>query len=135
MRPPVFLTGATGFLGMEVLARLLEQGDREIVALVRARDNEEASERLDGILRRLWRDPSPYRGRVRAVAGDVTSAGLGIDAAERTGIAEDIGAIMHCAASISFDMPRPTGWPIALSFGAPLRRSSQVLRLTPACCR
>ena len=36
MRPPVFLTGATGFLGMEVLARLLERGDREVVALVRA---------------------------------------------------------------------------------------------------
>ena len=39
MRPPVFLTGATGFLGMEVLARLLEQGDREVIALVRARDD------------------------------------------------------------------------------------------------
>ena len=31
MRPPVFMTGATGFLGMEVLARLLEAGDREVV--------------------------------------------------------------------------------------------------------
>ena len=38
MAPPVFLTGATGFLGMEVLARLLERGDREVLALVRAPD-------------------------------------------------------------------------------------------------
>ena len=38
MRPPVFMTGATGFLGMEVLARLLEAGDREVVCLVRAAD-------------------------------------------------------------------------------------------------
>jgi thioester reductase-like protein len=105
MKAPVFLTGATGFLGMEVLARLLEQGDREVVVLVRARDNADAAERIDGVLRQLWREPSPYRDRVRAVAGDVTSAGLGIVAAERTGIAEDIGAIMHCAASISFDLP------------------------------
>lgn len=36
MKSPVFLTGATGFLGMEVLARLLEKGDREVIALVRA---------------------------------------------------------------------------------------------------
>ena len=36
MKPAVFLTGATGFLGMEVLARLLEAGDREVLALVRA---------------------------------------------------------------------------------------------------
>src|SRR6185436_13801260 len=40
VKPPVFLTGATGFLGMEVLARLLEAGDREVVALVRARDDQ-----------------------------------------------------------------------------------------------
>ena len=35
MKPPVFLTGATGFLGMEVVARLLERGDRDVIALVR----------------------------------------------------------------------------------------------------
>ena len=39
MKPTVFLTGATGFLGMEVLARLLEEGDREVLALIRARDD------------------------------------------------------------------------------------------------
>ena len=38
MKNPVFLTGATGFLGMEVLARLLEKGDRDVIALVRAAD-------------------------------------------------------------------------------------------------
>ena len=46
MKPPVFLTGATGFLGMEVLARLLENGDREVIALVRAADDAAAQERL-----------------------------------------------------------------------------------------
>ena len=44
MKPAVFLTGATGFLGMEVLARLLEAGDREVLALVRA-DDDAAAER------------------------------------------------------------------------------------------
>jgi thioester reductase-like protein len=105
MKPAVFLTGATGFLGMEVLARLLEAGEREVIALVRAPDDAAARERLDGILRKLWRDPSPYGDRVRSVAGDVTSAGLGIDAEERGFLAEEVGAVLHCAASISFDMP------------------------------
>ena len=77
MKSPVFLTGATGFLGMEVMARLLEKGDREVVALVRAADDVAAQERLDDVLAKLWRDPSPYRDRARAVAGDVTSPGLG----------------------------------------------------------
>jgi thioester reductase-like protein len=105
MRPPVFMTGATGFLGMEVLARLLEAGDREVVALVRAADGPAAEERLDGVLRKLWRDPSPYRSRVRAVAGDLTSPGLGLRPAERTTLAEEVGAVLHCAASIQFDLP------------------------------
>ena len=49
--PPVpegalLLTGATGFVGMEVLARFLERSDRHVVALVRAEDDDRAAERL-----------------------------------------------------------------------------------------
>src|SRR6478752_6843951 len=105
MKNPVFLTGATGFLGMEVLARLVEKGDRDVVALVRAADSEAATERLHGVMAKLWRDPSPYHDRVRAVAGDVTSPGLGMDRAERAEIAEEVTAVLHCAASIAFDLP------------------------------
>jgi nucleoside-diphosphate-sugar epimerase len=93
----ILLTGATGFLGMEVLARLLERTEREVVCLVRARDAEAAEARLDGVLAALYRDPSPYRGRVRALPGDLTS---GVEAP-----GEDIEVVCHCAASISFDLP------------------------------
>ena len=71
MSDAILLTGATGFLGMEVLARVLERGERDVLALVRAKDQAGADERLDGVLRPLWRDPAPYRPRVRAVAGAV----------------------------------------------------------------
>jgi long-chain acyl-CoA synthetase len=104
-QPPVLLTGATGFLGMEVLARLLERGDRDVVCLVRARDDVAASERLDDVLGTLWDDPAPHRARARAVSGDVTSEGLGLATGWRTALAEEIGAVVHCAASISFDLP------------------------------
>ena len=73
--------------------------------LVRAADDGAAEDRLYGVLDTLWRDPSPYRDRVRAVAGDVTSPGLGLDRGDRTALAEEIGAVLHCAASISFDLP------------------------------
>jgi thioester reductase-like protein len=105
VKSPVFLTGATGFLGMEVLARLLEKGDRKVIALVRASDDAAAQERLDSIMAKLWVDPAPYAGRARAVAGDVTSPGLGLNADTRKAVAEEAGAVMHCAASISFDLP------------------------------
>jgi len=105
VKPPVFLTGATGFLGMEVLARLLERGDREVLALVRGADADAATQRLQATLAKLWRDPSRYAGRVRAIAGDVTQPGLGMRARERMQAAEESGAVLHCAASIAFDLP------------------------------
>jgi thioester reductase-like protein len=105
MKPPVFLTGATGFLGMEVLARLLEAGDREVVCLVRAADDAAADDRLHGVLGALYRDPSNHHDRVRAVAGDVTLPGLGLENGARTALAEEVGAVLHCAASIAFDLP------------------------------
>jgi thioester reductase-like protein len=105
MKPPVFMTGATGFLGMEVLARLLEAGDRDVVCLVRAVDKPAAEARLGGVLETLYKDPEPYRRRVRAVAGDLTAPGLGMRIPERAALAEEVGAVLHCAASISFDLP------------------------------
>ena len=105
MKPPVFLTGATGFLGMEVMARLLEQGEREVIALVRASDDAAAQERLQDVMAKLWVDPSPYFGKARAVAGDVTAPGLGLAPDTRKVVAAEAGAVMHCAASISFDLP------------------------------
>ena len=94
---PVLLTGATGFLGMEVLARLLERSDREVLCLVRAPDRAAAEERLDDVLAQLYRDAAPYRARVRALPGDLT-AGV-----EPPG--EPIDVVCHCAASIAFDLP------------------------------
>jgi nucleoside-diphosphate-sugar epimerase len=104
MKPTVFLTGATGFLGMEVLARLLEEGDREVLALIRASDDAAAEQRLDDVVATLWDDPSPYRSRVTAVRGDVTAPGLGLGD-RRDEWASRTGAVLHCAASISFDLP------------------------------
>ena len=104
MKPTVFLTGATGFLGMEVLARLLEEGDREVLTLIRASDEAAAEQRLDDVLKTLWDNPAPYRDRVTAVRGDVTAPGLGLGD-RRDEWASRTGAVLHCAASISFDMP------------------------------
>ena len=76
-RGSILLTGATGFLGMEVLARLLEHDDREVLALVRAADTAGAEARIDGVLRRLWRDRPPVpRARAR-VPADLTGPASG----------------------------------------------------------
>jgi long-chain acyl-CoA synthetase len=103
---PVLLTGATGFVGMELLVRLLEQTDRDIVALVRAADDAAAEGRIDELFETLIApaDRRGYRGRVHAVAADLESPGLGLSERTRDGLTASIGAIVHCAASVSFTL-------------------------------
>ena len=101
----VLLTGATGFVGMEVLARYLERSNRKITCLVRADGDRAASERLDGILGNLFgRGVERFDGRVRAVAGELSDAGLGLSERRRDQLACEVTTIVHCAASVSFSM-------------------------------
>ena len=46
----VLLTGATGFVGMELLARYLEHTDRRVYALVRGADDGEVAARVQRTL-------------------------------------------------------------------------------------
>lgn len=46
----ILLTGATGFVGMAVLARLLERTDRDVLVLVRASSRSQADVRLNALL-------------------------------------------------------------------------------------
>ena len=105
-RRDVLLTGATGFVGMELLARYLERGDRRIVTLVRAADDREAAARIDSVLDNLFGSRAArYRGRVSAFAADITAPGLALDAGLRDRLASRISTIIHSAASVSFTLP------------------------------
>ncbi len=130
----IFVTGSTGFLGTALVERLLrEVPDCEIVLLVRpgkrstvdqrvAREifNNDAFDRLRAELDPVAPGDEPAKGtrrrrrsdafdamtarRVQAVAGDVSSDGLGLDDAGRQVLAScDI--VIHSAATVSFDSP------------------------------
>jgi thioester reductase-like protein len=89
----VLLTGATGFVGREILSRFLERGDRQIFALVRAENDDQAAERL------------PAHDRLTAVAGDIERPGLGLADETRELLRREVTTVLHCAASVSFDLP------------------------------
>jgi thioester reductase-like protein len=114
----ILLTGATGFLGMDALARLLERdaagergggagehGSEQIAVLVRATDDQAARERFQQLLARLYDEPPPAAARVRVVRGDLLEAGLGLSRADREWLVGSVDRIVHCAASISFELP------------------------------
>lgn len=99
------LTGATGFLGGELLVRLIEETDRDVVALIRADDDAAAQERLDGALSMLLPPGRVPAGRVRAVAAHLDRPGLGLTHEQRDALARDVDAVVHCAASVQFTLP------------------------------
>jgi thioester reductase-like protein len=74
----LLLTGATGFVGMEVLARYLERTDRQIFTLVRAADEQEAAARLRSTVGSLLGTDEACE-RVVAVPADIEREGLGLD--------------------------------------------------------
>ncbi len=102
----VLITGATGFVGMEVLARYLERSDRRLVALVRAGSDAGAQARVDGVLANLFGARAErYASRVKAVAGDLTAPRLGLSRDRCAALAARVSSIIHSAASVSFTLP------------------------------
>ncbi len=102
----VLLTGATGFVGMELLARYLERTDRSIVAIVRAESDEAARDRLSGMLVNLFgHRAGRYGGRVRAVAGELTATRMGLNQRRWERLAGEVTTIVHSAASVAFTLP------------------------------
>ena len=102
---PVLLTGSTGFVGMELLARYLERTERPVLTIVRAGSDEDARGRIDAVLANLFGDRAgSYADRVTAVAGDLTAPRLGLERTHWDWLAAESTTIVHCAASVSFGL-------------------------------
>jgi thioester reductase-like protein len=102
----VLLTGTTGFLGMELMARYLERSDRPVYALVRAHDESGAADRIRQSLFAFYGDDGGFpEGRLVPVPGDVESPGLGLAPEKREALADRVSEIVHSAASVSFELP------------------------------
>jgi nucleoside-diphosphate-sugar epimerase len=113
-RLKVLLTGATGFLGKEILAQAAD--DRrieEVVAVVRPetiRDHKTkevvkvlgAAQRGALLLRRLHLTGGKAR-KFRFLDGDIEKPDLGIDPGELARLRPTLTHVIHCAASVSFD--------------------------------
>ena len=84
MSDGVLLTGATGFVGMELLARYLERTDRRVYALVRGADDREAAARIAAHAAVPVRSRAPLCASAWSrVRGDLTRPGLGAARAAR----------------------------------------------------
>jgi thioester reductase-like protein len=104
----VFLTGGTGFLGSEIMRRILEAHPRTRLALlVRSTTRETARERVERLLVRMFgtADAARHAARVEVVEGDISLRGAGMDSERTARLAEHIDHVIHCAAAVRFDLP------------------------------
>jgi thioester reductase-like protein len=103
-RPETALvTGATGFVGRELVHQLVGRyPGLEVVALVRATDPAMLARRRTSLVHGM---PAHHAARVYVVRGDMTAPHLGLDETDRTHVLERVDRVLHCAASIRFDLP------------------------------
>ncbi|MFD5653399.1 amino acid adenylation domain-containing protein [Streptomyces sp. NPDC127039] len=98
----VLLTGATGFVGTHLLARLLTDTEAEIVCTVRAADVPEATARVHAALTRhgITLD-GRVSARLTALPADLARADLGLSRETLSDLAASCDAIFHNAATVS----------------------------------
>jgi thioester reductase-like protein len=104
----VFVTGATGFLGAQVLGELLRSTAWDIVCLVRADDDAHAQQRMAEALRRAGLDDAESQAasaRVSCVRGDAAAADFGLNADQFDALAASVDAVIHGAAEVSWIKP------------------------------
>ncbi|MBL1106681.1 amino acid adenylation domain-containing protein [Streptomyces sp. 5-8] len=98
----ILLTGATGFVGVHLLAELLATTDAGIVCTVRAHTTDEALDRLHRALAEhrlaLAEDVRP---RITALPADLARPGLGLAPEDLSRLADTCDAIFHNAATVS----------------------------------
>ena len=113
----MLLTGATGFIGKEIIWQAARDDrvaavyavirprlrvDRETGEMVVARS---AEERGTTLLDRLGIHEPAQRAKLHFVAGDVEQPRFGIDDQRYAELATNVTHLVHCAASVAFDAP------------------------------
>lgn len=98
----ILMTGATGFLGTELAARLIRTSHARIYVLVRAADKTEAHHRIGA----AWcHDNDLYKAigtQVIPVPGDFTEPKLGLDDKTRQNLQDTVTLVLHAGAEIGF---------------------------------
>ncbi|GAB2715987.1 non-ribosomal peptide synthetase [Streptomyces bullii] len=104
----VFLTGATGFLGIYLLRELLTSTGATVHCLVRAGDHDRAMARLQANAVHYFHDDlERYRaeGRIRAVPGDLAEPRLGLTEDEFDRLARIVDVVHHPGGLVNFIYP------------------------------
>lgn len=106
----IFITGGTGFVGIALVEKILRSCPDvgKVYLLMRPKKGKEIHERLEDITKNsvfsvLLEQSSPeIFKKLVAVAGDVGEENLGLSAADRKILADNVNVVIHSAATLDF---------------------------------
>ncbi|MFO1043251.1 MAG: cytochrome P450 [Planctomycetaceae bacterium] len=99
----ILITGATGFLGAAITARLLDDPEAwEVYCLVRAENPISGMDRIRKSLNDagLWKES--HANHIHAICGDLSLPGLGLDERILQHLVENVSQVLHVAAHLNF---------------------------------
>ncbi len=102
----IVLTGATGFLGQELVRLLLrDRSEASLVLLIRENAKESAAQRLEKLLARCCTETESAgaRRRIEAFATDTARDRCGLSERDWAAIADGATRVIHSAAAVRFD--------------------------------
>ncbi|MBI4463617.1 MAG: SDR family oxidoreductase, partial [Acidobacteria bacterium] len=100
----IFLTGASGYIGAHLVARLLDGHADTLNLLIRAKDSRDAEERLWRALQLHLDFPRFHhflKARITLFLGDLTDSRFGLDESAYRRLVTSSDSIIHCAASLN----------------------------------
>lgn len=130
------ITGVTGFLGKLVLEAVVRRRTElpfdRIFVLVRPRGRVSAARRFGRVVAHspcLAHLPSGWSERVEVLEGDLSLEGCGVEPATARALRRQVTHVIHCAASVEFDLP------LAEAFASNVTAGLELLELARGCER
>ncbi|MGB8234202.1 MAG: SDR family oxidoreductase, partial [Methanobacterium sp.] len=149
LKNTVFLTGATGFLGTQIVRRLIKKENISVIVLVRGQNFEDAHRHLR---RAWWEWPDLMEeiveqkkfttedlniSKICLLNGDISKEGFGLKNDEYNYLIDTVTHIIHAAADIRLNAPiedlrkiNVTGTKNLVKFGLDIHKNHGILRFS-----
>lgn len=104
-RATCLVTGATGFIGLELVDCLLKRTPARLICLVRGADQAQAEARMREMLQSRGIPAALVLERIQVCCGDLSRSCLGLSSERWEALANEVDAIFHVGGWINFVYP------------------------------